>query len=145
MMNENILDKNSLDLKIEMFPIGYVENDYLEPVYDENIYRKISKLILNEEFVEGLQRIEDFEKLQILFYFSKSEDYELVRRRRIDGELSGVFASRTPHRPNGIGLTLVDLLKVEGNVLYVKGLDAINGTPVIDIKPYTERFDNDSD
>lgn len=144
-MNEKILDKNNLDLKIEMFPIGYVENDYLEPVYDENVYRKVSKLILKEEFVEGLQRIEDFEKLQIFFYFSKSEDYELVQRRRIDGELSGVFACRTPRRPNGIGLTLVDLLKIEGNVLHVKGLDAINGTPVIDIKPYIKRFDNDSE
>jgi tRNA-Thr(GGU) m(6)t(6)A37 methyltransferase TsaA len=50
--------------------------------------------------------------------------------------MSGVFASRSPYRPNGIGLTLVELLKVEGNVLYVKGLDAINGTPVLDIKPY---------
>ena len=144
-MNEKSLDKNILDSKIEIFPIGHVENDYLEPVYDEKVYQKVSKLILKEEFAEGLWRIEDFEKLQILFYFSKSEDCKLIQHRRIDGELSGVFACRSPRRPNRIGVTLVDLLKVEGNVLLVKGLDAINGTPVIDIKPYIERLDNDSE
>ncbi|MGI5990737.1 MAG: tRNA (N6-threonylcarbamoyladenosine(37)-N6)-methyltransferase TrmO [Methanosarcina sp.] len=121
---------------IKMVPVGYVENDYLEPVYNEEVYNKVSKIVLKEEFADGLYRIEDFEKVYILFYFSKSEGYKLIHRRRYDGEMSGVFASRSPYRPNGIGLTLVELLKVEGNVLYVKGLDAINGTPVLDIKPY---------
>jgi tRNA-Thr(GGU) m(6)t(6)A37 methyltransferase TsaA len=125
--------------KIEMFPIGYVENDYLEPVYNEEVYQKISKIILKKELVDGLYRIEDLEKLYILFYFSKSTGYELIHRRRYDGEVSGIFAGRGPHRPNGIGLTIVELLRVEGNVLYVKGLDAINGTPVLDIKPYLEK------
>ena len=121
---------------IEMIPVGYVENDYIEPVYNEEVYKKVSKIVLKEEFTDGLYRIEDFEKLYVLFYFSKSKGYELIHRRRYDGEISGVFASRSPHRPNRIGLTVVELLKVEGNVLHVKGLDAINGTPVLDIKPY---------
>ena len=121
---------------IEMIPIGYVENDYIEPVYNEEVYKKVSKIVLKEEFTDGLYRIEDFEKLYVLFHFSKSKGYELIHRRRYDGEISGVFASRNPHRPNRIGLTVVELLKVEGNVLHVKGLDAINGTPVLDIKPY---------
>lgn len=122
--------------KVEFTPIGYVENDYLEPKYDKEIYHKVSRIVLKEELAEGLYRIEDFEKLYILFYFSKSEGYKLIHRRRYDGEISGVFASRSPYRPNGIGLTVVEFLKVEGNALYVKGLDAINGTPVLDIKPY---------
>lgn len=132
-MNE---DLESASETIEMAPIGYVENDYFEPVYDEEVYRKVSKIVLKKELTEGLYRIEDFEKLYILFYFSKSKGYELVCRRRYDGELAGVFASRSPYRPNRIGLTIVKLLKVEGNVLHVKGLDAVNGTPVLDIKPY---------
>jgi tRNA (adenine37-N6)-methyltransferase len=126
---------------IEMTPIGYVENDYLEPVYDEEIYQKVSKIVLKEELTEGLFRIDDFEKLYILFYFSKSKGYELIHRRRYDGEMSGVFASRSPYRPNRIGFTIVELLKVEENVLYVKGLDAINGTPVLDIKPYIKKIE----
>ncbi|MCC4768417.1 tRNA (N6-threonylcarbamoyladenosine(37)-N6)-methyltransferase TrmO [Methanosarcina sp. DH1] len=133
--------------RIEMVPVGYVENDYLEPVYNEEVYNKVSKIALKKEFTEGLYRIEDFEKLYILFYFSKSKGYKLIHRRHYDGEISGVFASRSPYRPNGIGLTIVELLKVEGNVLHVKGLDAINGTPVLDIKPYikeTEEKDEDA-
>jgi tRNA (adenine37-N6)-methyltransferase len=126
---------------IEMTPIGYVENEYLEPVYDEHNYQKVSKIVLKEELTEGLFRIDDFEKLYILFYFSKSKGYELIHRRRYDGEMSGVFASRSPYRPNRIGLTIVELLKVEDNVLYVKGLDAINGTPVLDIKPYIKKIE----
>jgi tRNA (adenine37-N6)-methyltransferase len=77
----------------------------------------------------------------VLFYFSKSQGYNLTQDRRYDGNVSGVFTSRSPYRPNGIGLTIVELLKVGGNVLFIKGLDAINGTPVLDIKPYREKVE----
>jgi tRNA (adenine37-N6)-methyltransferase len=138
------MNENSEALKtIEMIPIGYVENDYLEPIYNEKVYNEVSKIVLKEEVTDGLYRIEDFEKLYILFYFSKSKGYELIHRRRYDGEISGVFASRSPHRPNGIGLTIVELLKVEGNILHVRGLDAINGTPILDIKPYIKETEED--
>ncbi|MCQ1536263.1 tRNA (N6-threonylcarbamoyladenosine(37)-N6)-methyltransferase TrmO [Methanosarcina sp. KYL-1] len=130
---------------IEFVPIGYVENDYTEPAYDEKVYQKVSKIVLREELTAGLYRIEDFEKLYIIFNFSKSKGYELVQRRRYDGKVSGVFACRSPHRPNGIGLTLVELFKVEDNVLHVKGLDAINGTPVLDIKPYIKEIEEGTD
>lgn len=137
-MSENL--ENTPE-KIEFTPIGYVENDYLEPEYNEDIYKKISKIILKKELAEGLYRVEELEKLYILFYFSKSKGYQLIHRRHYDGEMSGVFASRSPYRPNGIGLTIVELIKVEDNVLYVKGLDAINGTPVLDIKPYIKKLE----
>lgn len=129
---------------IEMFPIGHVENDYIEPVYNEEIYQKVSKIVLKKELAKGLFRIEDFEKLYILFYFSRSEGYELIQHRRYDGEMAGVFASRSPYRPNKIGLTIVELLKVEENILYVKGLDAIDGTPVLDIKPYVKEVEEEN-
>jgi len=128
---------------IEMVPVGYVESDYLEPVYNEEVYNQVSKIVLKEEFKDGLYRIGDFEKLYVLFYFSKSKGYKLIHRRRYDGEISGVFASRSPYRPNGIGLTVVKLLGVDNNVLHVKGLDAINGTPVLDIKPYIKETEED--
>lgn len=136
-----IAAKDENDTKIEMLPIGYVENDLLKTGYNEKARQTVSRIVLKEEFTKGLYRIEDFEKLQVLFHFSKAAGYELVQRRRYDGEISGVFACRSPHRPNGIGLTTVEFLKVEGNVLHVKGLDAINGTPVLDIKPYIEKID----
>ncbi|AKB27033.1 S-adenosyl-L-methionine-binding protein [Methanosarcina siciliae C2J] len=132
-MNENT---EPIPEKVEFTPIGYVENDYLKPGHNEEIYGKVSKIILRKDLIDGLYRVDELEKLYILFYFSKSKGYKLIHRRHYDGEMSGVFASRSPFRPNGIGLTIVEFLKVEGNVLYVKGLDAINGTPVLDIKPY---------
>jgi tRNA-Thr(GGU) m(6)t(6)A37 methyltransferase TsaA len=137
-MSENT---EKIPKKVEFTPIGYVENDYLEPGYNEEIYQKVSKIILKKDLEDGLYRVEELEKLYILFYFSKSKGYKLIHRRRYDGEMSGVFASRSPFRPNGIGLTIVELLKVEGNVLYVKGLDAIDGTPVLDIKPYLKEIE----
>lgn len=140
-MNEN----PEVSERIEMVPVGYIENDYLEPVYNEDVYSKVSKIVLIKEFTDGLYRIEDFEKLYILFYFSKSKGYKLIHRRRYDGEISGVFASRSPYRPNGIGLTIVELLNVEGNVLHVRGLDAVNGTPVLDIKPYIRETEEEDE
>ncbi|MGB9938550.1 tRNA (N6-threonylcarbamoyladenosine(37)-N6)-methyltransferase TrmO [Methanosarcina sp.] len=137
-------DPEKFPEKIEFTPIGYVENDYLEPEYNEEIYEKVSKITLKNELTDGLYRIEELEKLYILFYFSRSKGYKLINRRRYDGEIAGVFASRSPFRPNGIGLTLVELVKVEGNVLYVKGLDAINGTPVLDIKPYLKEIEEET-
>ena len=75
--------------KIEMFPIGYVENDYLEPAYNEEVYQKNSKIILKKELVEGLYRIEDFRKVYILFYFSKAEVNELISNAVKTGSYRG--------------------------------------------------------
>jgi tRNA-Thr(GGU) m(6)t(6)A37 methyltransferase TsaA len=126
------------NLHIQMQPIGHVHNEFREAVFDEGMYVSISQIVLNEELQDGLKDITDFSKIYVLFYFNRSEDYKLIQKRRYDGKMCGVFASRSPKRPNGIGLTLVELLDVQGNVLTVRGLDAIDGTPVLDIKPFTE-------
>ncbi len=121
---------------ITMHAVGYVKNDITDPSTAREMRGSESRIVLNEEYIEGLSRIEDFEKLEILFLFHLSRDFAMIQKRCYDGELAGVFASRSPRRPNGIGVTVVELLKVNGNVLHVKGLDAVNGTPVLDIKPY---------
>ena len=128
-----------------MEPIGYVENEFSEPVYDEDVYDSVSKIVICEEFSDGLYKIQEFDRLQVLFYFSRSKDYELIQRRSHDGQMAGVFATRSPKRPNSIGLTTVMLMDVEDNTLYVKGLDAINGTPVLDIKPCLREYDKEKD
>ncbi len=131
------LDANQTEL-IQMRPIGCVHNEFKEAVFDENMYSSISQIVLEEQLQDGLKGISDFSKIYVLFYFDRSEDYKLIQKRRYDGKISGVFASRSPKRPNGIGLTLVELLAVQENVLTVRGLDAIDGTPVLDIKPFIE-------
>ncbi len=126
------------DELIQMHPVGYVHNAFKEAVFDEKMYSSISQIVLKEELQDGLKDITDFSKIYVLFYFDRSEGYDLIQKRRYDGKLSGVFASRSPRRPNSIGLTLVELLEVKGNMLTVRGLDAIDGTPVLDIKPFIE-------
>jgi tRNA (adenine37-N6)-methyltransferase len=88
------------------------------------------------EFEEGLKDIEGFSHLIVLWVFDRSEDYELVGKPPSDDRPHGVFATRSPRRPNPIGLTTVELLCREGRSLSVRGLDMLDGTPILDLKPY---------
>lgn len=90
------------------------------------------------QFAAGLQDIEGFSHLFIVWVFhqSKEEDFELVGVTPADDRPHGVFATRSPRRPNRIGLTVVELVRREGATLYLHGIDMLDGTPVLDIKPY---------
>ncbi len=120
-------------------PIGYIENtcnDLLEP----GLIRTLeSRVILKPEWMEGLRGLEEHKQILVVFYFHRlaGESIELIQhmRGKADQPRKGVFALRSPRRPNSIGVTEVDLLKIKDNVLTVTGLDAVNGTPVLDIKP----------
>lgn len=116
--------------------IGRVHNEWNEakPFEAEAIRNSTSTIVVDEEYADGLYKIENFSELNVLFYFDRSLGYELRTTTR-SGDYRGVFACCSPRRPSLIGLTTVQLLKVEGNVLTVNGLDAINNTPVLDIKP----------
>jgi len=124
---------------IIMKPIGQVRT---EAVGDEVKDRsRTSEIVIKPEFVPALDGITDYSHLYILFWMHEiSQEKRLMLkvhpRGREDLPLMGAFAVRTNLRPNPIGLTLVELVKVQGNVLTVRGLDAFNGTPVLDIKPY---------
>ncbi len=120
-------------------PIGYVKTSAVgDEVKDKAV---ISQIVIRDELVAGLEGIDGFSHLFVLFYLNQVpvEQRMILRvhpRGRLDLPLLGVFATRTMLRPNPIGLTLVELVKAEGNVLTVKGLDAFDGTPVLDVKPY---------
>lgn len=120
-------------------PVGFVKTDAVgNEVRDKNV---ISQIVFHEKLTEALEGVEEFSHLFVLFWLhgisDKGKQRMKVRPRgRRDMPLLGIFATRTPHRPNPIGLTRVKLLKVEGNVITVQGLDAFNGTPVLDIKPF---------
>jgi len=88
------------------------------------------------EFAPGLQDVEGFSHLYVLWEFDKSEGFELVGRPPVDDRPHGVFATRSPRRPNPIGLTVVELLGRDGGELRVRGVDMLDGTPILDIKPY---------
>ncbi len=125
--------------EIVLNPIGYVKTNAIgDQVRDKN---GISQIVLRSDMVDALSGISDFSHLFVLFYLNQvtpqqRKTLKVHPRGRMDMPLTGIFAARTMLRPNPIGLTLVKLISVEGNILTVKGLDAFDQTPVLDIKPY---------
>ena len=87
-------------------------------------------------FQKGLKDIEGFSHLFVLWLFHKASGFHLTAKPPSDNKVHGVFATRSPQRPNPIGLTVVELIRKEGRLLHIRGVDMINGTPVLDIKPY---------
>ncbi len=118
--------------------IGLVKNGFDDPLPPDTIRATESQIVINESLVGGLDGLEAGQQIMVIFHFDKGpDDYELHQHPRgnLDRPRRGVFALRTPHRPNRIGVTTVTLQCIEDNVLTVHGLDALNGTPVLDIKP----------
>ena len=87
------------------------------------------------EFEQGLRDLDGFSHIILLYHFHEVKDVQLIVKPFMDDQLRGVFSTRAPKRPNPIGLSVVKLNKVEGNVLYIENIDVLNGTPLIDIKP----------
>ena len=96
------------------------------------------------EFEPGLTDIEGFSHLYVIWAFDRSEGFELVGSPPFDERPHGVFATRSPRRPNPIALTVVELLRRDGSQLHVRGVDMLNGTPILDIKPYMSSIPADS-
>ena len=120
-------------------PIGVVRTAAVgKEVKDKS---QLADVIIHAEFAEALAGISEFSHVFVLFWFNEISDeqrktLQVHPRGRMDLPLLGIFATRTMLRPNPIGLTLVELVQVEGKVLTVRGLDAFDGTPVLDIKPF---------
>lgn len=127
-------------------PIGFVRNKYKEnPDRDDWWQELVSEIVINENLEEGLDNLEKYRYFIILYWLHKRDRENLKLRinprGRKDIPMRGIFATRTPDRPNPVGIMTVKLLKREGNVLTVQGLDALDGTPVIDIKPWNTGYD----
>ena len=125
----------------EIREIGSVKSAITAPADPKFMREQESLIVVDEQYGEGLYRIEENDYITVVFHFHRAGGYQLNGIRRYDGEISGVFASRSPRRPGAIGVTTVRLLERKGNALRVKGLDAIDGTPVLDIKPYAPALD----
>jgi tRNA-Thr(GGU) m(6)t(6)A37 methyltransferase TsaA len=96
------------------------------------------------EFEAGLLDIDGFSHLIVLWAFDRSHDFELAVTPPSDNRPHGVFATRSPRRPNPIGLTVVELLRRDGRLLHVRGVDMLDGTPMLDIKPYLSNVPDDA-
>jgi len=139
-------------LEIVLKPIGYVRTS----LSDDEVRRRPggveAEVEVLKEFEEGLEGIEGFSHIIVVFYMHKAHGVEAPLKQRPRRLLSygitleelplvGVFCLDSPHRPNPIGLTVVELLERRGRVLRVRGLDAFDGTPVLDLKPYVPACD----
>jgi len=121
-------------------PIGFVSSPYQDagkiPKGLGAKHAADGVLKILPEFEPGLTDVEGFSHLIVIWEFDRSQGFELVARPPSDDRPHGVFATRSPQRPNPIGLTTVELLRREGLELHVRGVDMLDGTPVLDIKPY---------
>ena len=132
-------------MEIRLEQIGVVNNS-VEHKKDKSWGENISEIILDESLSGGLDGLLDFSHAIIIYYLDKAnfiKEKHLRRRpqNREDMPLVGIFSQRGKDRPNHIGITAVQVVSVDNNILIVKGLDAINGTPVLDIKPYYPMYD----
>ena len=132
-------------MSISLNAIGYVSNQ-VENRKDTSWGEDISVIMLNDELSGGLHGIDEFSHAIIIYYLDKAKfdiEKHLERRpqNREDMPLVGIFAQRGKDRPNQIGITSVSIISADENSLMVKGLDAIDGTPILDIKPYYPVYD----
>jgi len=131
--------------EIRYKPIGIIHSPFKEPrgtpIQPAGARDIESTVEIASEYVEGLKDIEGFSHIILIYHFHLSRGYLLKVKPYMDEKSRGVFATRAPSRPNPIGISIVRLVKVDGKVLYIKDVDIVDGTPLLDIKPYVPEFD----
>ncbi len=134
---------------LDINPIGIIHSPHKSiedmPVQPKGASEVIGHVLVNEEYIDGLHDLDGFSHIYLLYGFHKATRTELIVTPFLDKQTRGVFATRSPLRPNHIGISIVNLLNVEGNSVFVKGIDVLDGTPLLDIKPYIEQFDGVKD
>ena len=136
-------------MNFSVTPIGYLETPFETvahmPIQPSVIASSQGKAVLYDEFATGLKDLDGFSHIILLFLLHKIEGYQLEVVPFMDDVPHGVFATRSPKRPNRIGMSIVRLERIEDNIIYFKGVDMLNGSPLLDIKPYYSYFDNRED
>lgn len=129
-------------LQVELKIIGIIHSPFkkLEQAPRQGIY-KLSEIEIYEEYQEGLKDLDSFTHLHIFYWLHKLKGFKLIVKTPWDDNPHGVFTTRSPYHPNPLAYSVVELVERKNNILKVKGLEAIEGTPVIDIKPYIKKID----
>src|SRR3990170_5047091 len=131
-------------MEFVMRPIGIIHSPFTDtsqtPI-QSSISEAIGQVEVYSEFTEGLRDIDGFSHLHLLYVFHCSSGYALRVKPFLDDQLRGLFATRHPCRPNSIGLSVVRLLTRRENIIDIEGVDMLDGTPLLDIKPYVPDFD----
>lgn len=132
-----------------MKPIGVILTPFQHasgsPIQPAGAREVEGRVELLDAYTDGLKDLEGFSHIILLYQFHKSSRYELQVVPFLDTRRRGLFATRAPNRPNPLGMSIVKLIGIEGNVLYIKGADMLDGSPLLDIKPYVPAFDHQSE
>ncbi len=139
-------EMDTTDTNISFSPIGTVRNGINQTPRKANWQLEtISELVIDRNWTEAVEGLEEFSHIIVIFYFDRISDPDVLLKvhpmHREDLPVTGMFATRTPNRPNRIGETAVKLIGRRDNILLVSGLDALDGTPILDIKPYLSSGD----
>ena len=130
---------------MQISPIGVIKTPFNDlkgmPIQPSGARDIEGTLVINPEYEQGLSDIQGFSHIILLYHFHQSSGYDLLVTPFLDTEKRGLFSTRAPRRPNPIGLSIVELTGRDKNLLFVKGIDVLNNTPLIDIKPYVPKFD----
>ncbi|MBI2675276.1 MAG: tRNA (N6-threonylcarbamoyladenosine(37)-N6)-methyltransferase TrmO [Candidatus Aenigmarchaeota archaeon] len=131
---------------ITLRPIGFVKNNIKEPRFG-GFADEVSEIVVDEKFTGALDGIDDYSHVIIIYWMDKVKGHVIKHQPQGNPHVPvvGIFACRCPQRPNPIGITTVRLMGHKGNRIKVKGLDILDGTPVIDIKPYWPQYDRVED
>jgi tRNA-Thr(GGU) m(6)t(6)A37 methyltransferase TsaA len=132
-------------MKIEFTPIGIIHSPFAElegmPIQPSGAAGVKGHVEVFKDFHPGLKDLDGFSHIILLYLFHGSRGFNLKVVPFLDSTPRGLFATRAPKRPNPIGLSIVQLDKIEDNVLYIRNVDILDGTPLLDIKPYVPEFD----
>ena len=134
-------------MNINLKQIGTIHSPFCNlenmPVQPKGARDTIATIEIKEEFKEGLKDLDGFNFVYLIYYFHKVKKHQLLVLpfNEKTNTKRGVFSTRTPMHPNSLGLSVVELLEVKENIVTIKGVDILDGTPLIDIKPYIENFD----
>lgn len=134
-------------MTFELKQIGTIRSPFCDlvnmPVQPKGARDVCATLEIDAAYQEGLKDLDGFSHLYLIYHFHKVKEPKLsvIPFNDMTHTPRGVFSTRTPMHPNSIGLSVVELVKVEGNIVTIKGVDILNGTPLLDIKPYIENFD----
>jgi tRNA (adenine37-N6)-methyltransferase len=130
---------------MQISPIGVINTPFDDlkgmPIQPSGALEIEGTLLIHPEYEQGLSDLEGFSHIIVLYQFHLSTGYDLVVTPFMDTQKRGLFSTRAPRRPNPIGLSIVELIGREKNRVFVRGIDVLNNTPLIDIKPYVPSFD----
>ena len=131
--------------EIKIHPIGVIHSPYKEArdIPIQGIFRKEVEawIELRDEYADGLTDLDGFSHAILIYYFHRSKKEEVLGKPFLEQKTHGIFAIRSPHRPNHIGLSVVGIKSISGNRMYFTEVDVLDGTPLLDIKPYVKYFD----